>query len=127
VTAGSERERRSARSHDLGRMGEDAAAQFLQSQGHTILVRNWRCRSGEIDIVSRDGDCVVFTEVKARAGAGFGSPGEAVGPIKQRRLRTLAAQWLREADRWAPSVRFDVVAVHSQAGQLRVVHYRDAM
>jgi putative endonuclease len=77
--------------------------------------RNWRCNEGELDIVARRGATVAFCEVKARSGTGFGQPFEAVTPLKQRRIRKLAARWLRErgpALGSRPSVvRFDVASV----------------
>ncbi|WMX44838.1 YraN family protein [Streptomyces roseicoloratus] len=79
----------------LGRYGEDVAARTLAATGLHILARNWRCgRSGEIDIVARDGDTLVFCEVKTRRDGNFQHPMEAVTPRKAKRLRHLAARWL---------------------------------
>jgi putative endonuclease len=111
----------------VGRFGEELAARHLQAAGLTLLDRNWRCRSGELDIVAADGDAIVFVEVKTRSGNGFGTPAEAVTARKLARLRRLAAQWLAEQPdgrRWA-DVRFDVVAVVRLApGGPRVEHLR---
>jgi putative endonuclease len=96
---------------DLGLRGERIAAAFLNDLGFRVLDRNWRCREGELDIVARDGDALVFCEVKTRRGVGFGHPAEAVTPAKQRRLRTLAHRWLAAHDEHAPELRFDVVGV----------------
>lgn len=95
----------------LGRYGEEVAADLLQDMGMTILSRNWRCVAGELDIVARDGDALVVCEVKTRRGLSHGSPADAVGPRKMRRLRTLALHWLDEAELYIPTVRFDVVSV----------------
>ncbi len=95
----------------LGARGERIAAAFLADAGLRVLDRNWRCREGELDLVARDGDALVFCEVKTRRGTGFGSPVEAVTPAKQRRLRTLARRWLAAHDEHAPDLRFDVVGV----------------
>ncbi|HYX97629.1 MAG TPA: YraN family protein, partial [Geodermatophilus sp.] len=73
---------------DLGARGERIAAAHLTDSGLRVLDRNWRCREGELDIVARDGDTLVFCEVKTRRAVGFGHPVEAVGHAKQRRLRT---------------------------------------
>ncbi|MFL6138013.1 MAG: YraN family protein [Frankiaceae bacterium] len=117
----------------VGRFGEDVAAEFLQRAGLRIVQRNWRCREGELDIVARDGDELVFCEVKARSGNGFGSPVEAVTPAKVRRLRLLAARWLAE-DRGAGSlgrgcstVRFDVVGVLRAPDGVTVEHVRGVL
>ncbi|MEU0135518.1 YraN family protein [Streptomyces sp. NPDC006296] len=78
----------------LGRYGEDLAARLLAAAGMTVLERNWRCRAGEIDIVARDGDAMVFCEVKARREGSFEHPMQAVTPVKADRLRRLAGLWL---------------------------------
>ncbi len=96
---------------DLGRHGERIAAAFLTDAGLQVLDRNWRCRDGELDLVARDGDAIVFCEVKTRRGSGFGHPVEAVTAAKQRRLRTLAQRWLAAHEEHAPFLRFDVVGV----------------
>jgi putative endonuclease len=96
---------------ELGSLGEHIAATYLTDVGLRVLDRNWRCREGELDIVARDRDAMVFCEVKTRRGVGFGHPVEAVNVAKQRRLRTLAQRWLAAHDDHAPDVRFDVVGV----------------
>lgn len=96
---------------ELGSRGEHIAAVYLTDAGLRVLDRNWRCREGELDIVARDGDALVFCEVKTRRGTGFGHPAEAVTPQKQRRLRLLAQRWLAAHDEHAPDLRFDVVGV----------------
>jgi len=97
----------------VGRFGEDLAVQHLQAQGMTVVCRNWRCSSGEIDVVARDGGALVFVEVKTRSSTLFGDPAEAVTPAKATRLRGLALRWLatHQGDTHYPSLRFDVVAV----------------
>ncbi len=96
---------------ELGRAGEEQAARFLQSQGLTLVVRNWRCRLGELDLVATGGDQVVFVEVKTRSNSRFGVPAEAVDRRKQVRLVKLANAFLQERGWCNRPVRFDVVAV----------------
>jgi putative endonuclease len=96
---------------ELGSLGEHIAATYLTDVGLRVLDRNWRCREGELDIVAREADALVFCEVKTRRGTGFGHPVEAVTSAKQRRLRTLAQRWLAAHDEHAPELRFDVVGV----------------
>lgn len=117
----------------VGAYGERVAVRHLCSAGMVVLDRNWRGRdgvAGELDIVARDGDTVVFCEVKTRRGTAFGSPAEAVTPAKARRIRALAAAWLRAAGPQVPRVplvRFDVVAVTaSRSGAAGVDHLRGA-
>lgn len=97
--------------HALGIEGEEAAARHLESMGLRVLERRWRCRAGEIDLVAEDGDVLVFVEVKARGGEGFGSPAESVTPAKRRRLATLATWFLAERKSHERRCRFDVVEV----------------
>ena len=97
--------------NDLGARGERIAAAYLADLGFRLLDRNWRCREGELDIVAREGDAIVFCEVKTRRGTGYGHPVEAVASVKQHRLRVLAQRWLAAHDEHAPDLRFDVVGV----------------
>ena len=111
---------------ELGQRGERIAARYLTDRGLRLLDRNWRCREGELDIVARDGDAIVFCEVKTRREVGFGHPVEAVTPAKQRRLRLLAHRWLSAHEEHAPDLRFDVVGVLVQAGRPAVVTHLPA-
>ena len=111
----------------LGAHGERLAAAYLTDAGLRVIDRNWRCREGELDLVARDGDALVFCEVKTRRGTGYGDPVEAVGPRKQARLRVLAQRWLAAHDEHAPDLRFDVVGVLLRAGAPALVtHLRGA-
>ncbi|MEU3276691.1 YraN family protein [Streptomyces antibioticus] len=97
----------------LGRYGEGLAARRLADAGMTVLARNWRCgRTGEIDIVARDGDVLVVCEVKTRRGDSFEHPLAAVTPEKAQRLRDLARGWIHAHGGAPPGgVRVDVVGV----------------
>jgi putative endonuclease len=102
----------------LGRRGEDAAADFLLAAGMPLLARNWRRRRGEIDIIARDGDTIVFVEVKTRTGDRHGSPGEAITAAKLALLQTLACPYLLEHDDCERAMRIDLVGVLiTQAGR----------
>jgi len=94
-----------------GRWGEDRAASHYRRLGYTVLDRNWRSPSGELDlVVERDG-IVVFSEVKTRRDDRYGPAAAAVGPSKQRRIRLLAVEWLGAHRRPRDGIRFDVVAI----------------
>lgn len=95
----------------LGRWGERRAEAHYRRLGYQVLDRNWRCPLGEIDLVTRLGDTVVFCEVKTRRDAAHGVPAEAVNRPKQLRVRRLAAAWLAQHDLRRVEVRFDVVAI----------------
>ncbi|MFK4804844.1 YraN family protein [Microbacterium sp. ZW CA_36] len=77
----------------LGRAGEDRAARYFETQGFTVLARNWRCREGELDLVVADGAAVVVVEVKTRRGEEFGHPFEAIDARKRVRLWRLGVAW----------------------------------
>ncbi|MGW2341047.1 YraN family protein [Streptomyces sp. NPDC001661] len=116
----------------LGKYGEDLAARRLTETGMTVLARNWRAgRSGEIDIVARDGDAIVVCEVKTRSGpsgeaGAFEHPMAAITPVKAARLRDLAERWVQEHGGAPPGgVRIDLVGVLlPERGAPRVEHVR---
>jgi putative endonuclease len=95
----------------LGRAGEDAAAAYYRGLGFVVVERNFRCPSGEIDIIARRGKTLVFCEVKTRSADRWGDPSEAVGRRKQQRLRRLAGAWLRQHRPGAMEIRFDVISI----------------
>lgn len=111
----------------LGAYGELAAASFLRAEGCSILRRNWRpVRGGELDIVCRDGDCLVFVEVKTRTGDGYGGARRAVNARKRALIRQGAAEWLRQLPEPVPS-RYDIVEVRYREEHLpEVRHIRGA-
>lgn len=108
---------------EVGAFGERLAERFLVERGMTILDRNWRCSHGELDLVAREGDYLVFCEVKTRRGTGFGEPIEAVGWRKAARLRRLAAAWLAGHGQSAPDVRIDVVGILLRPGRPPIVRH----
>ena len=108
---------------ELGRLGEALAATLLEAAGLRVVARNWRCREGEIDLVAAGSGLLVFCEVKTRRGHGYGSPAAAVTPMKQARLRRLAAAYLATVPAAPRSVRFDVVAVTCTRGYRPVVEH----
>jgi len=97
---------------DTGVRGEELAATYLTARGWTLLARNWRCRSGEIDIIARDPDGVlVVCELRPRRGLGYGDPLEAITYAKVKRLRGLAMEWVRSQEFRVGPVRLDAVGV----------------
>ena len=106
-----------------GRSGEDAAVRYLEKMGYTILERNYRIRIGEVDIIARDEEYLVFIEVKTRRSKKFGSPFEAVDARKQQQIFKVASAYVRGRD---IPVRFDVVAVHLSGQDIRVEILKNA-
>jgi putative endonuclease len=112
---------------EVGKFGESVAAEHLAGAGMRLVERNWRCALGEIDIIARDGETIVFCEVKTRRGGRYGPPAAAVARAKQHRLRRLAAEWLKTSGHHSRDVRFDVVSVSPQPhGAPRVEHVKRA-
>lgn len=123
------------RRNRLGAHGERLAADHLERAGYSIVERNGRCgRLGEIDIVARGHRCLVFCEVKTRVtgrSAGPDGPLDAIGPVKRRRLRRLAAEWLRTRPQDGPRppwIRFDAIGIVTDAdgALLALDHVEDA-
>jgi putative endonuclease len=101
----------------LGKTGEDLACRELERRGYAILARRYRLRMGEIDIVARDGETIVFVEVKAREGRAFGGAAEAVTATKRRRIVALASHYLTRHHLSNRPCRFDVVSIQMEAEQ----------
>jgi len=99
------------RRQQTGEAGEALAARLLRRQGYRILATNYRTPLGEIDIIARERDTIVFVEVKARRSLGFGHPKSAVTAQKQRRLSMLALYYLKSTGQSGARARFDVVAI----------------
>ena len=95
----------------LGRRGEDLACEELRRRGYAILARRFRTRHGEIDIVARDGDVLVFVEVKARSSSRFGGARSAVNWPKQRKIAMMAQRYLKRVGWSMRPCRFDIVAI----------------
>ena len=110
-----------------GRQGEEIAASYLTARGYKIISRNWRCRSGELDIIAEAGDTLIFVEVRTRQGHRFGTAAESVTPAKQARLIELAQTYLQEEAVSHQSWRIDVVAVELGPGFPQVNHIENAV
>jgi putative endonuclease len=95
----------------FGKTGEELAIAELERRGYAVLARRYRTKHGEIDIVARDGETIVFVEVKARATAEFGTAAEAVTRRKQLQLASMAADYLARNRLTNVPCRFDVVAI----------------
>ena len=111
MDAGRKQPIKRASNWELGRAGEDLAADALMRDGYLIITRNFRCRYGEIDLVAEHGDDLVFVEVKTRRSVTFGLPEEAITRSKQRKLIQCAASYLDLYEYSERSWRIDVVAI----------------
>lgn len=105
---------RSNRHGQLGRFGEDLAAEHLEGLGWRILNRNWRTRYGELDLIAADGTTLVIVEVKTRASHVYADPVAAITVAKLRRMRLLCRQWLAAqppGSPWWETIRFDAISI----------------
>jgi putative endonuclease len=125
-----------AKKDDLGRFGEQLAADYLARRGYVILDRNWRSSGGEIDIVARHDGETVFVEVKTRSGLAFGNPLDAITPAKHARLRRLVGSWhvadhgvsgtssrSDSGSRAVARVRIDVIGIVVRPGRDAVIDH----
>jgi len=95
----------------VGQTGEGYAAWYLEQKGYTVLHRNWTAVMGELDIVAKKGDTVVFVEVKRRMSLKYGRPCVAVGPQKQFKLSQLAACYIKKYQLFGLKFRFDIIEI----------------
>lgn len=111
---------------DKGKEGENRAAEYLKNAGFEIIERNYRYGHGEIDIVAKDGEYLVFVEVKTRTSDAFGSPLYAITYGKQKQIARVAQGYLYEKKIANVPCRFDVVGVEFIGGKLRLEHIPNA-
>ena len=100
----------------LGRAGELKAAEYLKKKGYKILEKNFKTHFGEIDIIVRDGEYIVFVEVKTRSGDEYGAPCEAVDARKREKYFKVAEEYLLRAGKTDSPCRFDVIEI--EKGQI---------
>ena len=114
---------------EVGAIGESLAVALLKGSGYEILQTNFRCRQGEIDIIARQGECLVFVEVRTKRSREFGTPEESITSSKKEKLIALAEAYLLTLDCPPASWRIDVVAVElaPQGGVQRLEHIENAV
>lgn len=100
--------------HELGSNGEDEACDFLKNLGYKIIEKNYRCKIGEIDIVAKDGDEIVFVEVKTRSQKMFGNPVEAVNEQKKNHIYRTAEFYVMKNKFENEKIRFDVIEIYKK-------------
>lgn len=102
------------------------AAEYLKGRGFLILERNYRYQRGEIDIIARDGNELVFVEVKTRRSRAFGTPEESITPRKEELLKRTAEGYCFEHQIDATPCRFDVVAIEQKRNGIEIRHIKEA-
>jgi len=110
----------------LGKFGEDLARNRLKDLGYRVLETNYRCPLGEIDLIARDGETLVFVEIKTRRNQPSSLAKEAVHKIKQVQLSKAALAYMKHKNLWGSKARFDVVAIGVSDGKKEVEIIQDA-
>ena len=113
---------------DIAKIGESLAVEHLKARGCKVLARNYRAGRGEIDLIVKDGQFIVFVEVKTRRSLKFGVPQAAVTQQKQRQISKIALTYLQSKNLWDVPCRFDVIGIHLsyQYELLRLEHIESA-
>ena len=109
---------------EFGNTGEDIATEYLEKQGYIILERNFYCKQGEIDIIAKDKNEVVFVEVESRSDVGYGLPSEAVTKQKINHVCRTARYFLYKNKMFNEFIRFDVVEILIKSGKFNVNHIK---
>ncbi|BBH20891.1 UPF0102 protein [Paenibacillus baekrokdamisoli] len=121
MTKSSEPSDKTDKRRQSGLQGEAAAAEYILAKNYVILHRNWRCRSGELDIIAQDSSAIIIIEVRTRTSGGrFGTAAESVDSRKQRQVRATAEVYLQANRLQSLPVRFDVIAVTINRGTEQV-------
>lgn len=111
----------------LGQKGEKRAAQYLKKKGYKVITANYRCQYGEIDLIARDTDILIFIEVKTRTSTDFGDPAAAVDYRKQQQISKVAHHYLVTHHKDDVDARFDVISILSPNGKkTKIEHIIDA-
>jgi len=110
----------------VGRWGEQAAAEYLERKGYTVLARNFRAERGEVDIIARQGNVLVFVEVKARSSNRYGYPEYSVSPKKRQHLLSAAEKYILEHPEFS-TWRVDVIAVEGETGEVVIRHFENVV
>ena len=113
--------------HETGRIGEDIATRYLEQIGYEIIQRNFECKIGEIDIIAKDKEEIVFVEVKTRASALYGQPKDAVDRTKKKHIYKSAEFYIYISHLENYPVRIDVVEVYKKQGKFLVNHIKNAI
>ncbi len=114
------------RTLNLGRRGEDVAADYMRENGYNIRDRNWSCRRGELDLVCSHGRDLVFVEVKTRKKGSMLRAAESLSPKQQAKLARAASIYLSMYNLWSRSCRFDLVALEVDANDVTLEHVQNA-
>lgn len=116
-----------SKKQQIGKLGEDLATKYLEEKNYKILTRNFHCKQGEIDIIAKERNEIIFIEVKARTNLHYGRPVEAVTKIKQKHIEKAAEYYLYKNNLANNNVRIDVIEVYIKEGKYKINHIKQVM
>ena len=110
--------------HEIGKIGEALASKYLQDNGYKIIERNFKCRQGEIDIITEYKEELIFIEVKTRTNLKYGKPIEAVNQIKEKHIKKATSYYLYKNNKENERIRIDVIEVYYLKDKYRINHIK---
>ena len=113
--------------HEIGKIGEDIAVRYLQEQGYLIVERNFQCKQGEIDIIAKDKEEIVFLEVKTRTNESYGKPKEAVNVTKKKHIYNSAGYYVYLQHLENKPIRIDVIEIYKKKEKYILNHIKQAI
>ena len=113
--------------HETGKIGEDIAVKYLQEKGYQIIERNFECRQGEIDIIAKDKEEIVFVEVKTRTNENYGKPKEAVDKTKKKHIYKSAEYYVCLKHLENQPIRIDVIEIYIKQEKYLLNHIKQAI
>lgn len=108
----------------FGKIGEKIARDYLQKKGYKILEMNYYTQNGEIDIIAKENETIIFVEVKTRTSDKYGTPGEAINQIKKMHIEKSAAQYLFHKKLFKTTIRFDAIEILIKEGKCQINHIK---
>ncbi len=109
----------------VGKTGEDLATRYLEKLGYDIIQRNYKCKTGEIDIIAKDNKTIVFVEVKTRSSQIFGNPAESIGSKKLSSIIKALQFWLLINNKTQDDIRVDAIEVNFESGDYKLNHIKN--
>ena len=115
------------RAHEIGKLGENEAAKYLQEKGYKILDKNFSCKRGEIDIIALEKDEIVFIEIKSRENTKYGLPSEAVDKRKLEHIYKTAEYYLYTRNLQSQKCRIDVIEIYIKENTIIINHLKQVI
>lgn len=112
---------------EIGKLGENLATKYLQKSGYTIIDRNFRCKQGEIDIIAKYKQEIIFIEVKTRTNLNYGNPAEAVTQIKQKHIERATEYYIYRNNLYKSFIRIDIIEVYIKKDKYRINHIKQIL